>query len=176
MLFFYVRHGAPIYKPDQLIPLGERQAEAIGKRLALYGLDKIYASTSTRAVQTAQPACEMTRLELTQLEFAHEHTAWQGLSIDNNDGRGRHWVFTDKALRQLFTEPEIRALGDHWYEHPALSTITLKRALSGFAPNRINFLPPWGMSTYLTPANTGPSHRMTTGLPFLPTRASAWPF
>ena len=33
MIFFYVRHGDPIYNPDSLTPLGERQAEAVAKRL-----------------------------------------------------------------------------------------------------------------------------------------------
>ena len=31
MLFFYVRHGDPIYDPDSLTPLGHRQAEAVAK-------------------------------------------------------------------------------------------------------------------------------------------------
>ena len=35
MLFFYVRHGDPVYDPDQLTPLGRRQAEALAKRLCL---------------------------------------------------------------------------------------------------------------------------------------------
>lgn len=35
MLFFYIRHGDPIYNPDSLTPLGRRQAEALGKRLAV---------------------------------------------------------------------------------------------------------------------------------------------
>ena len=54
MLFFYVRHGDPIYNPDSLTPLGERQAEAVSKRLAMYGIDKIYSSTSNRAYLTAK--------------------------------------------------------------------------------------------------------------------------
>ena len=53
MLFFYIRHGDPTYHPDELTPLGKRQAEAIAKRLALYGIDRIFASTSNRAIQTA---------------------------------------------------------------------------------------------------------------------------
>ncbi len=52
MLFFYVRHGDPIYNPDELTPLGHRQAEAVAKRLSLYGIDKIYSSTSDRAYLT----------------------------------------------------------------------------------------------------------------------------
>ena len=41
MLLFYVRHGDPIYEPDQLTPLGEQQAEAVARRLALFGVDEI---------------------------------------------------------------------------------------------------------------------------------------
>ena len=32
MLFFYVRHGDPIYNPDSLTPLGHEQARALGDR------------------------------------------------------------------------------------------------------------------------------------------------
>lgn len=56
MLLFYIRHGDPTYNPDELTPLGKRQAEAAAKRLALYGIDRIFASTSNRAIQTAQPS------------------------------------------------------------------------------------------------------------------------
>ena len=41
MILYYVRHGDPIYNPDSLTPLGQRQAEAVGKRLALYGIDEV---------------------------------------------------------------------------------------------------------------------------------------
>ena len=72
MLFFYVRHGDPIYDPNQLTPLGKRQAEAVAKRLAMHGIDEIYASTSQRAIETAQPTCEILKKEMTLLDFANE--------------------------------------------------------------------------------------------------------
>ena len=72
MLLFYIRHGDPIYAPDQLTGLGRRQAEAVGRRLALYGVDRIFSSTSTRAYQTALPTAEILKKEITQLDFAHE--------------------------------------------------------------------------------------------------------
>ena len=53
MLLFYIRHGDPVYDPDSLTPLGARQAEALAKRLARHGLDRIYASSSNRAMLTA---------------------------------------------------------------------------------------------------------------------------
>ena len=59
MILYYVRHGDPIYDPNQLTPLGERQAEAVAKRLAVHGIDKIFASPSNRARQTAQPLCDL---------------------------------------------------------------------------------------------------------------------
>ena len=58
MIFFYVRHGDPIYNPDSLTPLGERQAEALAKRLCMHGVNKVYASTSNRAILTAKPTAE----------------------------------------------------------------------------------------------------------------------
>ena len=77
MILFYIRHGDPIYKPDQLTPLGHRQAEAVAKRLALFGVDEIYASTSTRAMQTAQPTCELLGKEPILLDWMHENHAFR---------------------------------------------------------------------------------------------------
>ena len=46
--------------------------EAVAKRLAVYGMDRIFSSTSNRAVETAQPLCELLQKPLEQLEFAKE--------------------------------------------------------------------------------------------------------
>lgn len=119
MLFFYVRHGDPTYTPDQLTPLGQRQAEAVGKRLALFGVDRIYSSTSVRAQQTAQPTCEMTRKEKILLDFCHEHHAW--LQMTRVVNGQRRWLFGDPELRPLLVSDEMRALGDRWYEHPSFA-------------------------------------------------------
>ncbi len=119
MLFFYIRHGDPIYDPDQLTPLGRRQAEAIGKRLSLFGIDRIYASSSTRAQQTAQPTCELMKKEMTILDFAHENYAWREMATVR-DGR-RQWLFQDAASRRLMVSDEMRALGYDWMDHPAFA-------------------------------------------------------
>ena len=118
MLFFYVRHGDPIYTPDQLTPLGRRQAEAVGKRLALFGVNKIYSSTAMRAQQTAEPTCEMTKQEKILLDFCHETHAWREMTRRIDDKR-RRWLFEDDETKRLFVSDEMRALGYRWYEHPA---------------------------------------------------------
>ncbi len=120
MLLYYIRHGDPIYDPDSLTPLGERQAEAIGRRLAVYGLDKIYTSPANRARLTAKPTCELLGQEATVLPFVDESLAWQEYALDTV-ACGYTWGFYDAPTRALMNAPEVRALGDKWYTHPSLS-------------------------------------------------------
>ena len=128
MLFFYVRHGHPTYDPDQLTPLGWREAEAIGKRLASYGVDQIFASSSIRAQETSKPTCEMTRKEFTVADFSTERLAWKDLSISLDEKR-RTWAFAHPEIRKLFTDPEVLALGQKWYEHPAFAEYPFRQGL-----------------------------------------------
>ena len=127
MLFFYVRHGDPIYNPDRLTPLGRRQAEAIGRRLAMFGVDRVFSSTSIRAQQTAEPTCELTKKEATLLDFCHEHHAWNEMTRMVN-GRKR-WLFEDPATKRLFVSSEMRALGFRWYEHPEFAEYDFKSGM-----------------------------------------------
>lgn len=117
MRLYYVRHGDPIYNPDCLTPLGHRQAEAVSRRMTLHGLDRIYASSSIRAQQTAQPTAEILKKEVTILDWAHENHAWAQLAREFEPGR-RRWAYTHPGMRLKFQDPEVRALGRKWYEHP----------------------------------------------------------
>ena len=81
MLLYYVRHGDPIYHPDQLTPIGHEQAEALAHRLAKFGVDKIYASTSNRAMQTAQHTCDLLGMEMETLDFLNENHLHEGLAL-----------------------------------------------------------------------------------------------
>ena len=120
MLLFYVRHGDPIYNPNSLTPLGRRQAEAVAKRLALYGIDELYASPSTRAMQTAEPTSEILKLNINPLDFADEAHVWRDLTCQRDDGK-QTWLFQYPKTRALLTSPEVRSLGDEWYKHPELT-------------------------------------------------------
>lgn len=120
MIFFYIRHGEPIYTPDSLTPLGIKQAEAVSKRLSVYGLDKIFSSTSNRAIQTAQPTCEALNKEPTLLDFANEKWAWEELVVIR-DGKKR-WLFQDDEMRELFADSSVISLGYEWYNHPSLAS------------------------------------------------------
>ena len=128
MLFFYIRHGDPIYTPDSLTPLGHRQAEAVAKRLAIHGIDRIFASTSTRAQLTAQPTCEITKKEMQLADFANEHHAWEELTYDSSIGK--RWLFHAPEVRKLFVQPELLSLGQEWYTHPMLASYHYEKGLS----------------------------------------------
>ena len=130
MVFYYIRHGDPIYKPDSLTPLGERQAEAVAKRLALYGLDEIYSSTSNRAVMTAKPTCELLKKEAELLEFAREHHAWLEFTVDKEDGTGKTWLYQNRSAMELFASKEIRDLGDRWFDHPRFQAYNFEKGVN----------------------------------------------
>lgn len=118
MLLFYIRHGDPIYNPDSLTPLGERQAEALAKRLALYGIDKVFVSTSERAKLTAKPTCDILRKTPTELDWANESYAWRDLARKYDEAGHTTWAFAIPAYRAKFNSPAVRALGREWYDHP----------------------------------------------------------
>ena len=133
MLLYYIRHGEPTYDPDCLTPNGERQAEAIARRLARYGVDKIYSSSSIRAQQTARPTAELTRREVVTLDWCHEDYAKAEMMLPSNGdptgsspsgGGKRRWCFYIPEIVTMMNSREVRALDDKWYDYP------------GFPPNR----------------------------------------
>lgn len=115
MLFFYIRHGDPVYNPDSLTVLGEKQADALAKRLSLYGVDKVYSSTLNRAIQTAKPTCEFLKKDMELLDFANESHAWNDLTIQREGAK--RWLFQDDETKLLFADKSIISLGHNWYEH-----------------------------------------------------------
>jgi len=114
MLLYIVRHGDPDYENDSLTPLGVKQAQALSKRLAASGLDRIYTSPLGRARMTAEPTCRALGIEPEVLEWASENRAFADLSVERADG-GREWSFGSCRNTEYKTE-ETSALGERWYE------------------------------------------------------------
>ena len=130
MIFYYIRHGDPVYKPNSLTPLGTRQAEAVAKRLAVYGLDKIYSSISNRAILTAKPTCELLKIEPELLDFACEGHAWEELTIDKPDGSGKTWLFHNPKVVDIFNSKPIRDLGDRWFDYPEFKKYNYEKGIN----------------------------------------------
>ena len=117
MILYYVRHGEPIYDPDSLTELGQKQAAALAKRFSLYGLDEVYSSPSNRAKLTAKPTCEALGLEMKICDWADEALAGLDTGMKNKEG-GFVWSFADKEMSEKFNDPSVRALDKEWYKHP----------------------------------------------------------
>lgn len=128
MLLYYIRHADPVYDPDQLTPLGHLQAAAAAKRLARYEFDRVYSSSSNRAIQTARPFCELIKKEPVLLDWAHEEGIVQGTTFRYPDGR-RNWYWCDPEYCKLFCKEEVRQLGRKWYTHPAFAHTRCGEAL-----------------------------------------------
>ena len=118
MLIFYVRHGDPIYSPDSLTPLGERQAESVAKRLALFGIDEIYASCSTRAIQTSKPLCELLNKKAKILDFLDENRLDNTTLLVPDSFGKKKWVWSNPITARILASREVREMGDEWYKHP----------------------------------------------------------
>ena len=120
MIFYYVRHGDPIYDPDSLTELGHKQAAALAKRFTLTGLDEIYSSTSMRARMTAEPTCKALGKEMILLDWANEGYAFRDFSVEIGDGQ-RRWVFHRDEYKEKLWSAEVRALGQDWHKHPCFA-------------------------------------------------------
>lgn len=128
MLLFLLRHAEPIYEPDSITEHGKKQAQALAKRLSLYGIDKIYSSSSNRAVQTAMPTSTITGKKIEILDFANEALLWKDLSV-LKEGGGREWCFFNESFIEFFQTKEIRSLGDKWYTHRAFDGSRYKEGI-----------------------------------------------
>ena len=126
MLFYYIRHGEPLGVPDySLTPLGREQAKALSKRLCLFGIDRVFASPTLRTMQTAQPICDLLGKEITPCDWADEGIVWNEFTVPHP--KYEHtWAFFDPKYLEIFSSPEVRALGERWYEHPELAGLNFK--------------------------------------------------
>ncbi len=137
MLLFILRHGDPIYDPDSLTEKGHLQAQALAKRLAAYGIDKIYSSPLIRAKQTAHPTEVLLNKKAKIEEWTCEDTTYSYFKVIEE---GRHrWIFHTK-LRTHLREPEVERLGYNWYEAPVFNIIDGKGGYEFLRKNSDEFL------------------------------------
>lgn len=141
MWLFFVRHGMPDYAKDCLTEYGKKQAVAIAERFAIFGLDKIYASTLGRATETAQITAKRLNLDVEGVDFAREDLAWDEFSLIMEDGN-LGWCFWDKKTLKEFNSKEVKKLGDKWYDSPLFAdtkyksgTLRVKKAVVEFMEN-----------------------------------------
>ena len=140
MLLFYVRHGEPTYNPDELTYLGHMQAMAVCKRLALFGVDKIYSSPCNRALQTAEPLAKMLHQEITTLDFCNENEAYRDFSVDDPSYGRRFWCYLIPRIKRMFVSEEVRKLDREWYHYPGFPENRFKEGVERVAKETYAFM------------------------------------
>ena len=136
MLLYIIRHGDPNYKNDCLTERGRLQAEAVGKRMADAGVNRIFTSPYGRARETADPACRMLGIPYTVEEWAHEI----------EDERLTRYTF-DRPRSITFLPPHrfrenggIDLTYESAYESPCLSDTGMAQATDYIVENGREFL------------------------------------
>lgn len=132
MLVFYVRHGEPIYDPDQLTPLGEQQAKSVASRIAQFGVDEIYASSSTRAIQTATPCSELLKKDVQILDFLNENHLNEKLAVSTPENPTPKWMWAHPDTAPLLARRDVREMGDEWYRHPLFEQYHFEQTILPF--------------------------------------------
>lgn len=94
MRIYFVRHGHPDYKNDCLTALGHRQAAAAAERLGNCGIERVFASTKGRALQTAEHTAQRLGLEVIPCDFMRE-IDWRPLDGASILKDGHPWDISD---------------------------------------------------------------------------------
>lgn len=118
MLLYIIRHGDPIYTPDSLTHKGRLQAEAVARRLALHGLDRIYVSPKGRARMTAEPTCRLLGITPGIEDFMNESTAMERFHVPLPGG-GRTWIMGARRTEMFLPENDLPR--ECWYEAPVFA-------------------------------------------------------
>ncbi|MDR0405557.1 MAG: histidine phosphatase family protein [Clostridiales bacterium] len=137
MLLYIIRHGDPDYENDSLTPKGKLQADALAKRLALHGIDKVYCSPLGRAKLTAKPTCELLGLDCVIEPWTSESKAWEKFSIKCGDGSAK-WVFHQQTT--LLKNDQTIDLGRQWHEAEVFAGLNLKKGYDELAADSDGFL------------------------------------
>lgn len=131
MLLYIVRHGDPIYYPDSLTPKGHLQAEALAKRFAVHGLDKIYSSPMIRARQTAEPTSELLGIPIEIEDWTSELAAAKDFFVEKRKSDGkRNWIFGVNPT--YYCNNETMGYFENWYESDFFKDHPEKDFKSGF--------------------------------------------
>ncbi|MBQ9785275.1 MAG: histidine phosphatase family protein [Clostridia bacterium] len=93
MKIYFVRHGQPDYEKDCLTELGHSQAAAAAERLRDSGIERIFASTHGRALETAAHTADLLDLEVIPCDFMRE-IGWGPTGEEPLPFNGHPWTMS----------------------------------------------------------------------------------
>ncbi len=123
MKIIFVRHGHPDYKSGHLTELGHLHARAAARRLAAEGIEKIYSSPLTRAVETAEYTAAALGLEI-EIADCFREIGWGSIDEEPIMEKGHPWNTADRFSEagESLTDPCWREK-DPWCRNKVLARI-----------------------------------------------------
>ncbi|MBQ9783897.1 MAG: histidine phosphatase family protein [Clostridia bacterium] len=123
MKIYFVRHGHPNYETDRLTELGHKQAAAAAERLLDCGIERVFASSKGRAMQTAVHTAERLGLEVFPCDFMREIT-WGSCDGEPILAYGHPWTLADMRVSdgETLKDEDWRA-SDHYTRNVAVASI-----------------------------------------------------
>jgi probable phosphoglycerate mutase len=115
MRLYIIRHADPDYPNKTITPAGHVEAQALAKRLASHGLDRIYCSPRGRARDTMQYTADLLNMDYTIEEWTREIANWQ-VELEP-------WGFLISACNipgEVFRAQEAYPTQDNWTNWPPL--------------------------------------------------------
>lgn len=124
MRLYIIRHADPDYPNNTITSGGHLEAQALAKRMAAQGLDRIYASPMGRALDTMRYTSERLNLEANieewtqELSLKLEETPW---------GRLSHWDLPGEIIRTQKSMPTHETWHELDYYQQTLAPETFNR-------------------------------------------------
>jgi probable phosphoglycerate mutase len=115
MRLYIIRHAAPDYVNDTITKEGHKEAEALAKRFALHGFDKIYTSPMGRAIATMQYTTNILNMDYKIEDWTREQ--WPELVVENEMGEK---VFAIDVAGELYRSDRESLKHDSWHQCKAL--------------------------------------------------------
>ncbi len=99
MKIYFVRHGEPNPENGLLTELGHKQAQAAALLLKDSNIEHIFASTLSRAYQTAEYTAKILGLDITPCDFIRE-ISWRSLDSKPIPENGHPWCLSARRASE----------------------------------------------------------------------------
>ncbi len=133
MRLYIIRHADPDYDNNTITEKGHREAEALAKRLATEGIDRIYCSPMGRALHTMRYTAERIGREATIIDWIQEIAATVEYPGEGTLGA---W---DAPGEMVYARP-LHLDEEGWADFPHLAQADMKRKLSKLRADSDAFL------------------------------------
>jgi broad specificity phosphatase PhoE len=135
MRLYIIRHADPDYARDGLTEAGHKEAQALAKRFAAQGLDRIYCSPMGRAMATAKYTADLLGMEYNIEHWTRE--LWPELAM-----RGTQWgdIMAQDIPGEILRSGDKMPTHDTWDQWPVIENYQFRDVYEKLRKDSDDFL------------------------------------